>query len=368
MLRKALKESKQAVAGQRSPSPVDEDSPRRKSYYWHGHRYEVDENTRPEWIDAGRRKASRPSTPRTAPSDIMPAPIVAMMSSAPPGQMTLSTAPIIATPPPRPAPSVAQVVKSFAASGLAPPSQPSILLPSTRIPWKNFWSFEREARDSIYRHSMATDSVIQLNWEDGPPHISSAPVFASLGSPLIARECLEIFFAENTFQCPFHTALYKFLKQLPDFVLPHVQAVRLSHPISHAGYVRTLLEKLNERTVDGLRAGVVKVAMTVEGEGDLMFVGLEDLKDFIGIEGGSSGLKVARRKGVISRQTTNAMDQDAKGPTISLVKRQRKKSKKVQDAEDDEWTSGRNVKPMVSISDEDDDEPLLTAMRKRKKT
>ncbi|KAF7196651.1 hypothetical protein HII31_02021 [Pseudocercospora fuligena] len=300
----------------------------------------------------------------------MPAPIVPMMSSAPPGQTTLSTAPMLATP--SPVPSVAQVVNSFAASSLPPPSQPRILLPSTRVPWKNFLSFERDVRNMIYRYSMVTDSVIQLDWENGPPYLSPEPIFASLGLPLIARECLEIFFAENAFECPFHTTLYKFLKQLPNFVLPHLQAVRLSHPISHAGFVRTLLEKLNERRADGLRSGAVKVAMIVEGEDEPALVGLEDLKNFVGIEGQWNGLKVARRRGALSRRPVDAMDLDEKEPTISPAKRIRKKSKKLRAAEDEDWTRDRRVKPSVvsalSASDEEDEEPVRPMKRKRKKT
>lgn len=219
---------------------------------------------------------------------------------------------------------------------------------------------------------MTIGSVIQLDWENGPPYLSPEPIFASLGHPLLARECLEIFFAENTFECPFHTTLYKFLKQLPTFVLPRLRTVRLSHPISHAGFVRTLLEKLNERTVDGLKAGVVRVAMTVQGEEELAFVGLEDLQDFIGIDGDWSGLKVARRKGALARQPVDAMDLDQEESRNSPVKRIRKKSKKLQAAEDDDWTGDRKAKPSavsaVSTSDEEDEEPVRPMKRKRKKT
>ncbi|KXT09508.1 hypothetical protein AC579_7189 [Pseudocercospora musae] len=299
----------------------------------------------------------------------MPAPIVPVMSSAPPMQPAISNAPMLATQ--HLVPPMAQIVNSFAASSIAP-SQPSGLLPSTRTPWKCFLSFDRDIRNNIYRHSMTTDSVIQLEWENGPPYLSHEPVFASLGLPLIARECLEIFFVENTFECPFHTTLYKFLKHLPAFVLARLRAVRLSHPISHAGFVRTLLVRLNERTVDGLRAGVVKVAMTVEGEEEPAFVGLEGLEDFAGIEGEWSGLKVARRKGALSRQPVDAMVVGVKEPTLSPAKSKRKKSKKLKGAGDEQWTGDRRVKPSallpVYVSDEDDDEPLLPMKRKRKKT
>ncbi|KXS97433.1 hypothetical protein AC578_8820 [Pseudocercospora eumusae] len=371
MLRKALKESKQAVAvaGQNSSPPVDEISPRRNSYYWHGHRYEFDENTKPEWIDAGRRKLSPSSTLTHPPSQKMSAPIVPIMSSVPSMQPAITTAPMPATQ--RLVPPVAQVVNPFAASSTAP-SQPSILLPSTRIPWKTFLSFDREIRNNIYRHSMPTHSVIQLDWENGPPYLSPEPVFASLGLPLLARECLEVFFAENEFECPFHTTLYKFLTQLPGFVLPHLRTVRLSHPLTHAGYVRTLLVKLNERRVDGLRAGVVKVAMTVEGEEEPEFVGLEDLKDFFGIEGGLSGLKVARRKVSLGRERVDVMDLDEKGPKVSPAKRQQKKSKKLKAVEDEQWTGDRRAKPKVistvSASGEEDEQPVRPMKRKRKKT
>lgn len=263
-------------------------SKRRGSYYWHGQYYEIDDETRPEWIDAGRKDRRR-----SAATSPMPSRQASMTPDAQQPDNTRGYTSSGHLQPPAPTARMIAPTTPLEVGGTVPLTPP---IPSQNVAagprsWTPFSDLPDELCMRIHRLTIPTGNKIELKFD--PPFVREPK--ASLLTRRIRAECLSLFYAENEFRCPFHGVLSRFLKQLDVLKLRALRCVRLTTPLAHSGFLEVLFEKLLERRKEGLKVGAILVAADIAGEGQ-RWIAQSHLNQLEGVSGRWEGSGIAKRR------------------------------------------------------------------------